>query len=271
MKQFALFIILALVLPYPASAATVVFLTSGTTYTVPSDWTLTNTIECIGAGGNGRIASLTVGRPGGGGGAYAQVSNLSLSGSVSYVIASGGSQSDTYFNGAASTSASISCAGGKNATSLIPGAGGSTANSTGTVKYAGGSGASGDVCSGGDGSGGGGGGAGGPYGAGLSADFSTGGDGGGGFGGASGGGSGREWNYGAGAGSGGGGHGLGGYDGGFYGGGGGGGGSENCFYSSTPGSGIQGIIVVTYWPTLSSMVKIWGGKTQIRGGKVRIY
>jgi hypothetical protein len=29
--------------------------------------------------------------------------------------------------------------------------------------------------------------------------------------------------------------------------------------------------VVTYWPTLSSMIKILGGKTIIQGGGVRIY
>jgi hypothetical protein len=29
--------------------------------------------------------------------------------------------------------------------------------------------------------------------------------------------------------------------------------------------------VLTYWPSLSSMIKILGGKTLIQGGRVRIY
>ncbi len=254
----------------PASAATVIFLTSGTSFTTPSDWTTANTVECIGSGGNGRFGTAALGRAGGGGGAYALVSNLALSGSIAYVVATGGSQSDTYFNGAASSTASLSCAGGKNAVNAQVGAGGKTTNSTGTVKYAGGSGANGDVCSGGTGEGGGGGGAAGPYGGGQDGDFSTGGYAGGGSGGAGGGGAGLEWNYGAGgAGSGGGGNME--SDGGAYGGGGGGGGADNCFFSGVAGNGYQGIIVVTYWPSLSSMIKVRGGKTNIRGGKVRIY
>lgn len=264
MKKFLLVLWILLFVPQIASAATVTFLTSGTSFTTPSDWTLTNSIECIGSGGDGRIAGATVGRPGGGGGAYAKVSNLFLSGSISYVVGAGGAQNDTYFNGVASTSASLSCAPGRDATAAVPGAGGSTTNSTGTTKFAGGAGGTGLICSPETGEGGGGGGSGGPGGAGGDGDIGTAGTCGGGFSSP-----GLEWNYGPGAGCGPGGYIATGGE--LYGGGGGGGGAENCFYDSAAGSGAQGIIVVTYWPTLSSMVKIWGGKVDIRGGRVRIY
>lgn len=271
MKKILAFVLIFSFLPQSAFAATVIFLTSGTSFTTPSDWTNTNTVECIGSGGNGRLGTASVGRGGGGGGAYALVSNLALSGSITYEVAAGGTFSTgTYFNGTASTSASVSCQSGRSAANAFAGAGGTTAGSIGTIKYAGGDGANGDVCSGGTGEGGGGGGAGGPYGGGQAGDFSSGGYAGGGFGGAGGGGAGQEWNYGAGgAGSGGGGNME--SDGGAYGGGGGGGGADNCFFGGVAGNGYQGIIVVTYWPTLSSMVKILGGKTLIQGGSVRIY
>ena len=50
--------ILGLVLPYAAFASTVRVITSGTTFTVPSDWDTTgvNTVECVGPGGNGVTA-----------------------------------------------------------------------------------------------------------------------------------------------------------------------------------------------------------------------
>ena len=130
--------------PFSASAATQIFLTSGSTWTVPSDWNnAANTIECVGAGGNG--SGATTGRVGGGGGggAYAKISNLSLTphGSVTYSVAAANSSAtlanDTYFNGAASTTASLSCSGGLAASANVQGLGGTTANSTGTVEYSG--------------------------------------------------------------------------------------------------------------------------------------
>ncbi len=272
--------ILLIALPAPAYAATVIFLTDTaiTSFTIPSNWTTTNTIECIGSGGNGRIGSINQSRGGGGGGAYALVSNLEISGSITYAIAQGGTFSTgTYFNGTASTSASVSCQSGKTPLILNGGAGGTTAGSIGTIKFAGGVGGAGSsgICPGGE-NGGGGGGAGGPRGAGIDGTFGSGGAGGAGFGGASSGASGQEWNYfsfGIGSGAGGdggfGGGGAGG-DGGSYGGGGGGGGTD-CVEGDTAGAGAQGLIVITYWPTLSSMVKIFGGKVQIQGGRTKIY
>ncbi|MBI3572279.1 hypothetical protein HY091_01970, partial [Candidatus Kaiserbacteria bacterium] len=128
-----------------SSGSTQTFLTSGTTWTVPSDWNSSNnTIECIGAGGNGASGGSR-GGGGGGSGGYAKISNLSLTpgASISYIVGTGGSSNDTYFNGAASTTASISCAPGVNGvTNGTGGQGGQTANETGTTLYAGASGGS---------------------------------------------------------------------------------------------------------------------------------
>jgi hypothetical protein len=121
------------------------YITAGTTsFVVPADWSSTNTIECVGAGGNGSNGTKgSNSGAGGGGGAYAAVSNLVLSGTKTVAVAVGGSEGDTYFNGAASSTASLSCAAGKNASATTAGAGGSTANSTGTTRFAGGAGGAG--------------------------------------------------------------------------------------------------------------------------------
>ena len=71
------------------AAATVVFLTSGTSWTVPSDFSSINVIEVIGGGGGGAGGKQAVsGAAAGGGGAYSKIGNLSLSpgASVSYPV-----------------------------------------------------------------------------------------------------------------------------------------------------------------------------------------
>ena len=56
---------------------TVVFLTTGTSWTVPSDWnSSSNTVECIGAGGNGGSGVNIGGGAGAAGGDYAKIQNL---------------------------------------------------------------------------------------------------------------------------------------------------------------------------------------------------
>ena len=40
---------------------TVVIKTSGVTYTLPSDWSSTNTIECLGEGGSGGAVAKSAG------------------------------------------------------------------------------------------------------------------------------------------------------------------------------------------------------------------
>src|SRR4051812_50105446 len=56
---------------------TTIVLTSGVTWTPPSDWTTTNTIETWGAGGGGSSFNTANGKGGGGGGAYSSISNIS--------------------------------------------------------------------------------------------------------------------------------------------------------------------------------------------------
>lgn len=240
--------------------ATVVFLTSGTSYARPADWNdASNSIEAIGGGGGGGggtsdpCLGFTSGN-GGGAGAYAKVSNQTLAASTAYAIGAGGT---------GTTGASIGVPNGNPggnttwastivvAKAGVNTVGGTTAASTGTVKFAGGNAGSGAAAA----TSGAGGGAGGPNAAGNNASGTTGGRGDGTFGGLGGtlnnnGAAGAEYTATAGgtAGSGGGGGSsssgaVGGRAGGLYGAGGSGSGG-----GSTAGNGAQGIIIVTYTP-----------------------
>lgn len=286
-----------IITPQKAEAAITkrVYLTSGTTWTVPSDWTSSsNTIEAIGGGGHG--ASNNHGGGSGGGGAYAKISNLSLTpgASVTYRVVA---TSDTVFNTTATTcvgspTPSVCAAAGATASGTTDGTGGTAANSIGTVKY---SGSAGNFSGGGN--------AAGPNGdgqtppgyadngyGGLNGDTgndycgdltSDGGSGGTGY-------PGYEYDTIPGHGSGGGGghgglpYGSGytggnGGNGGNYGGGGGGGGGR-CGLGSFPGgagNGGGGLIVIEYSSTetpssSTAKFKILGGKVQIIGGRVQL-
>jgi len=131
-----------------------IFLTSGSSWAVPSDWNpANNTIEVIGAsgasgGGNGGSGG------GAGAGAYSKVSNIYLSGNVSYSVGTGGTPTatlggdggNTWFNGTSLSSASVSAEGGKGGAggpSGASGTGGLAANGIGTTKYSGGNGSAG--------------------------------------------------------------------------------------------------------------------------------
>jgi hypothetical protein len=284
-----------------------VFITSGTSYTLPADFNPgNNTIECYGGGASGAGGSVQVG---GGGGAYAAVTNINLSAGSVVQIQIGGTGlypgTDTWFNAtslanAVSNGASISC-GAQGAGNGGQQYGGQASSSCGTTKYNGGNGNAGGGYPGGGGGGGAAAGPNGPGASGGTGDNSGGGGGGGGannggiggnasggnggaggvnrLGGGAGAGGTASGNstVGAGGGGGGGGHGStywGGSNGGFddvystgsygprggsggqgygatvppnalpYGAGGGGGG----YGSSTPGSGSNGLIVVTYVP-----------------------
>ncbi|BAM86886.1 exported hypothetical protein [Bradyrhizobium oligotrophicum S58] len=163
--------------PPPPSSATRIYLTSGSTWTVPSDWnSSSNTVEVIGGGGGGAGSnSSTEGAGGGGGGGYSKTVNLSLQpgSSVSYRIGLGGGGGgaanagagggDTYFNGTGTTclwqsvcakggssgqgSSGLNAAGG--------GAGGTAGSGVGTVRYSGGAGGNSGANSNGGGGGGG--------------------------------------------------------------------------------------------------------------------
>jgi hypothetical protein len=81
--------------PAAHASSTVIFLTSGTSWTVPSDWnSANNTIEVIGGGGGGGPGQAGSPANGsGGGGAYSKISNLSLTpgAGITYAIGGGGS------------------------------------------------------------------------------------------------------------------------------------------------------------------------------------
>lgn len=254
-----------------------VYLTTGSSWTVPSDWnSSSNSIEVIGGGGGGASS----GGGGGGGGAYSKVSNLSLEAgnAVSYSIGSGGSVGgnggDSYFNGPSCSSASVCARGGSKAITS-GGDGGSSSKGIGSTMYSGGDGGNQGSCS----VGGGGGGAAGRVGNGMSGGTaqsgcggSAGGAGDAGSGGAGGscgspnqggdpGDPGSEWgSYGSGGGGCGGSSTGDGGAGGSYGAGGGGGGPSN-----SGASGSSGLIVISYRPMTTASTPGGGSSALVCG------
>lgn len=177
------------------AAATQIFITSGTTWTVPADWnSQDNTIEIIGAGGFGLPDCLGgVGSVGGGGGGYSKITNLAETpGSSVSVNFTANTLTDTGFVwlGSNATVLAMNGADGKYRPGGIcvigeAGKGGKASLGVGTTKFSGGNGGSGSGGGIGTGSGGG---AAGPHGAGgsSSADSGIGGTADAGFGGAGG-------------------------------------------------------------------------------------
>ena len=130
---------------------TQIFIISGTSWTVPSDWSNTNTIEAIGGGGGGGTPnSNSFSGSGGGGGGYSKVGNLSgLSGSLTVQVGGGGgpdaSGGDTWFNGQTLGTSSVGAKGG--GAGDVGGHGGSGGDAAsgiapGGTKFSGGSGGS---------------------------------------------------------------------------------------------------------------------------------
>jgi hypothetical protein len=233
-----------------------VILTSGTSWTVPSDFNpFLNTVELIGGGGNGSSGvTNTRGGAGGGGGEYRRIRGFDPGTATTVTYAIGGVAGTTSWN-----SGTVTAVGGSNASGSTPGVGGTGGTGGDLAKQggAGGGASSGTGAQGGGGGGGAGGlnAAGGVGAAGAPADGGDGGNGGGPDGGAGAivdngaGGNGTRWA--ADAGSGGGGSGAGnattGGAGGNYGGGAGGGGSSGVS-NGAGGAGKQGVIVITYFP-----------------------
>jgi hypothetical protein len=219
-----------------------IVLTSGTSWTVPTNWMANGSqILAIGAGGSGGYNLGAGGSGTGGDCAFIVNAALTPGASIPYQIglaggsvgAGPGPTANTWFENAAT----LIAAGGASASGSSSGAASSGANSVGAVINHGGAGFSGG--------GGGGGGAGGFYGVGAAGSALAGGNadasqGGAGGGSAAPGGSGTEF---AGVGSGGGG-GPAGQNGGLY----GGAGSGNKG-SSTVGSGANGVIIISYYHT----------------------
>ena len=130
-----------------ASNATTVYLTSDTSWTVPSDWNSSNnSIEVIGAGGGGQTASSFFPGSGGGGGGFSKIANLPLTpGShVVYAVGVGGAAGsaggDTWFNGVSLNAAAVGAKGGGGGAVNAGGRGGSAALGIGSTKLSGGDG-----------------------------------------------------------------------------------------------------------------------------------
>jgi len=160
--------------------STFVVLTSGTSWPVPADWSVINTVECVGPGGSGGTATaFSNSGGGGGGGGYSKSVNLTgLSGNINILVSGGGSVGNTYFNPAAAAfpSSGQACGahGGGNASGITHGTGAAAgyAIGTGNITNTGGDGGDGSPGGGAE-SGGGGGGAGSPTGNGNSGGAGT--------------------------------------------------------------------------------------------------
>ena len=136
---------------------TVFITTAGSSsWTVPSDFTSTNSIFTIGGGGGagGTQSSVTYGG-GGGGGGFSSITNISLTPGASVTVqvgaagthgapgSSGTAGGDTWFNGASLAASSVGAKGGGGGGAAVPvagGAGGASASGIGTTKFSGGSG-----------------------------------------------------------------------------------------------------------------------------------
>lgn len=193
--------LLALTPVHGADETQVIFLTSGTSWTVPSDWSDDdNSIEVIGGGGSSRSSFGFGGVSGGGGGGYSKSNNVSLTpeATVTYAVGAGGvgddttPGGDTWFCNSTTNCASITgtsvvvgAKGGKShdGSASPPILGGQAGEGVGDVKYSGGNG--GTPTGGGFNHHTGGGGAGGPGGDGKAGGSGSGRTGGGGAGGGS--------------------------------------------------------------------------------------
>lgn len=135
----------------PPATPTKIVLTSGTSWTVPSNWNpINNTIECWGAGAGGESHNAGTKAGGGGGGAYSKIANWTGSGAIAYVLGAGGLGNtsghdatvggDTYFNGASLGASSCGAKGGGISPDWTGGLPGAAASGVGTVKFSGGHG-----------------------------------------------------------------------------------------------------------------------------------
>lgn len=166
--------LIVIVLPDTALWGQSMTFTSSGIFTVPGGVT-SITVEAWGAGGGGsKITSQKRRGGGGGGGAYASSIIAVIPGNSYTIVVGRGGTSDNDGGNSTFNSTTVVAAGGNGAVhnSSNAGMGGSLANSTGTIRYAGGDGADGKEKD----SGGGGGGAG-STGAGDDADKKTGGSG----------------------------------------------------------------------------------------------
>lgn len=137
-----------IVFTYEQATKTVFLTTTGSgTYKIPSDFLSLISVEAIGGGGTGGTGSGSVG--GGGGGAYAKSTTMSLTAGQTCYYQVGTTATSSWFNpttnaaptaNLSSGTTGVLAAGGANAGPTTAGAGGTVANSTGDLRYAGGTG-----------------------------------------------------------------------------------------------------------------------------------
>jgi hypothetical protein len=164
---------------------TVVFLEAGTSYVIPSDFSAPWSIEAIGGGASGGATASPKGAPGGGGGAWAKITDSDLTLTPGQTVhcqigqkggASPADGTDTWLNATVnsppgSTSAGVLAKAGATGITSNGGLGGAASSSIGSSKHDGGDGGSAVTSTGGAA---GGGGAGGPYAAGGHGGWATG-------------------------------------------------------------------------------------------------
>lgn len=113
-----------------------IFITSGTTFTIPSDFGSLVSVECLGAGGGIYAPSIpsSLSRSGGGGGGYAKttaITGLAANGTAFVNVGAGATTTNggnTWFNGSANAEPTVSTEG---ALARGGGIGGSGAGVTG--------------------------------------------------------------------------------------------------------------------------------------------
>ena len=96
-----------------------IFITSGTTFTIPSDFGSLVSVECLGAGGgmNSALATSSLSKGGGGGGGYAKttaITGLAANGTAYVNVGAGGTTTNggtTWFNGASNAAPTVSTQG----------------------------------------------------------------------------------------------------------------------------------------------------------------
>jgi hypothetical protein len=162
-QSFLLLLFCGSIVAQPGNAT----LNASGTYIVPAGYTAVVTIECWGGGGSGGGGGAGNGeRTGGGGGAYASTSGVTLvAGTYTVTVGTGGVAPaasgaginggiTTFFTGGTNVIAAGGTAGSNTANPGLGGAGGTVAASTGTIRFAGGTGGARPAANGGGGGGG---------------------------------------------------------------------------------------------------------------------
>lgn len=132
---------------------TTIIILSGSTFSIPADWSSTNSIICIGPGGKGASGTSQGGGQGGGFGQKNNLTGLTPGSTVNIQIGAAGSANATFFE---DNSNAVVAQGDYGAPGSGPTGGARTQTNIGDVTYSGGNGGSG-TGSGSTGSGGGGG------------------------------------------------------------------------------------------------------------------